>query len=217
MRDTAGIGAAETVAALAVTAVLVLAFLLGGTVLLDPREITGIGTAGAGLVGPVQVAAAPSPVPSVDYPSYPSYPEYPDSEDYPEYLQPAETDGVDALTTLEAQLDVDATSVELLAGMWVPQLASSRPGLVVDGVTFGYPEILDEHFGLRAQYGTLLVWSGDWSSFNASDFYVTVVAIPFTSSEGANAWCDAAGIDADHCFAKRLSRVNGPEGSTAHR
>jgi len=57
-----------------------------------------------------------------------------------------------------------------LAENWVPQLSSKRPGLVVDSVPYGYPDILNDHLSLRATYDARLVWSGDWSSFKEGDF-----------------------------------------------
>lgn len=117
------------------------------------------------------------------------------------------------------QLTVDDAEIRSnIAETWVPQLASARPGLVVDGVTFDYTHILREHWGLRQQYPEArLVWSGDWSSFTSPDFFVTVLAIPFGAAEEANGWCDQQGIDRDHCFAKLLSQVTGSDGSTRHR
>lgn len=120
---------------------------------------------------------------------------------------------------LSRQLTTDDAEIRgNIAETWVPQLASARPGLIVDGVTFDYTHILGEHWGLRQQYPEArLVWSGDWSSFTSSDFYVTVLAIPFDTAEEANGWCDQQGIDRDHCFAKLLSQVSGSDGSTRHR
>ncbi|MGH3980723.1 MAG: serine/threonine-protein kinase [Pseudonocardiaceae bacterium] len=123
-----------------------------------------------------------------------------------------------AFDELTAQLALDDAEVRSwLAEFWVPQLASARPGLVVDGVPFDYTDILAEHRLLRSSYDARLIWSGEWSSFREDDFYVTVAAVPFGTPEEANAWCDLQGIDADHCFAKRLSTVSGTEGNTVHR
>lgn len=124
-----------------------------------------------------------------------------------------------AYAELRRQVVADDSEVRSsIAEMWVPQLASARKGLVVDGVVFDYTDILKEHRALRQQYTQArLVWSGDWSVFKGRDFFVTVLAVPFGTAEGANRWCSQQGIDRDHCFAKLLSQVRGPEGATGHR
>ena len=48
---------------------------------------------------------------------------------------------------------------------------------------------LQEHLRLRAQYNAKLLWSGDWSTFNASNYWVTIVPLTFRSSDGALQWC----------------------------
>lgn len=119
---------------------------------------------------------------------------------------------------LTRQTALDRPQVQSgLAEAWTAQLSSKRPGLVVDGRTYGYTEILNDHLALRSAHGARLVWSGDWSSFGAGDFYVTLAPVPFSTAAEANAWCDLQAIDADNCFAKRLSTVVGPEGSTVNR
>ena len=99
----------------------------------------------------------------------------------------------------------------------MPQLSSKQLDFVVDGVSFGYADILGDHLSLRSAYDARLVWSSDWSSFREKDFYVTVAAVPFSTPEEANAWCDSQAIDADNCFAKRLSTIAGPDGSIVNR
>ena len=63
----------------------------------------------------------------------------------------------------------------------------------------------------------MLAWSGDWSSFRGQDFWITLVNRSFASGEAANAWCAQAGIGADDCYAKRLSRTGGYAENTALR
>lgn len=100
---------------------------------------------------------------------------------------------------------------------WVPQLSSKQHGLEADGMTYNYTDILDDHRDWRSTYSARLVWSGDWSSFEDDDFYVTVATVSFSTPEEANAWCDAQAIDADNCFARRLSTIARPGDSTVHR
>jgi serine/threonine-protein kinase len=106
---------------------------------------------------------------------------------------------------------------EVLAERWVPQLSSKRPGVVDDGVVWDNARTLREHLRLRGRYpGVRLLWSGDWSTFSDSDFWVTIVGITFPNSSGALAWCRAQGFDADHCAAKVVSTSMPIEGSTAY-
>ena len=102
-----------------------------------------------------------------------------------------------------------------LADLWVPQLSSKRPGVVDQGLVWNNALTLQEHLQLRQQYGAKLVWSGDWSTFNGSDWWVTIVPLTFRSSDGALQWCTSQGIDRNHCFAKLVSTTHAISGSTA--
>ncbi|MGA9492884.1 MAG: serine/threonine-protein kinase [Mycobacterium sp.] len=106
---------------------------------------------------------------------------------------------------------------EVLADRWVPQLSSKRPGVFDEGHTWDNTETLQEHLRLRGRYpGVRLLWSGDWSTFSDSNFWVTIVGITFPDSSGALAWCKDRGFDADHCAAKVVSTSMPVEGSTAY-
>jgi hypothetical protein len=61
-----------------------------------------------------------------------------------------------------------------------------------------------------------LLWSGDWSTFDAPDFWVTVAPITFGDAHGALEWCDTQGFDADHCAATLVSTTHPVAGSFAH-
>ncbi|KUI09899.1 hypothetical protein AU190_05645 [Mycolicibacterium acapulense] len=98
---------------------------------------------------------------------------------------------------------------------WVPQLSSKRLGLVAEGRTWTHSAILAEHQRLRQTYpGARLLWSGEWSTFSESNFWVTVAGPTFPTAEGALAWCRSGGFDRDHCFAKLISTTRPVEGST---
>jgi serine/threonine-protein kinase len=103
-----------------------------------------------------------------------------------------------------------------LADRWVPQLSSKRPGVVDQGIVWDNATSLREHLQLRERYHARLLWSGEWSTFSASNFWVTVAGITFPTSAGALAWCTSQGFDHDHCFAKIVSTTHPVEGSTAY-
>ncbi len=99
--------------------------------------------------------------------------------------------------------------------LWVPQLSSKRPGVVDEGLVWNNALTLQEHLRLRRQYDAKLLWSGDWSVFNGSDWWVTIAPITFATSDGALQWCRSEGFDRNHCFAKLVSTTHGTSGSTA--
>ncbi len=104
-----------------------------------------------------------------------------------------------------------------LADRWVPQLSSKRPGVVDSGKVWDNAMTLQEHLQLRQRYSNVrLLWSGDWSTFSAPDFWVTVAGITFDDSAGALAWCRVQGFDRDHCAAKLISTTHPVAGSTAY-
>ncbi|BBZ70188.1 serine/threonine-protein kinase [Mycobacterium paraseoulense] len=104
-----------------------------------------------------------------------------------------------------------------LADHWVPQLSSKRPGVFDNGHVWDNAMTLQEHLQLRQRYPNVkLLWSGDWSTFSAPDFWVTVAGITFADSAGALAWCRVQGFDRDHCAAKIVSTTHPVEGSTAY-
>ena len=103
-----------------------------------------------------------------------------------------------------------------LADRWVPQLSSKRPGLVADGITWNNAETLREHLQLRLNYPEVrLLWSGDWSTFSAPDFWVTIAGVTFPDADGALGWCRGHNLDRDHCYAKLVSTTHPIDGSTA--
>lgn len=103
-----------------------------------------------------------------------------------------------------------------LADRWVPQLSSKRPGLVADGITWNNAETLREHLDLRLKYPEVrLLWSGDWSTFSAPDFWVTIAGVTFPDAEGALGWCRGHSLDSEHCYAKLVSTTHPIDGSTA--
>lgn len=103
----------------------------------------------------------------------------------------------------------------LLADKWVPQLSAKRPGVVDDGVVWTNALALQEHLRLRRQYDAKLLWSGDWSTFDGTNFWITIVPLTFSDSSYALAWCSNQGFDRDHCIAKIVSTTHPVANSTA--
>ncbi len=115
--------------------------------------------------------------------------------------------------TAEQQLalviDEDAPLVAGIAETWLPQLSAKRLGLEIDGVVFGYEEILADHMAHRAAYDAVLIDGGTYN-FNLdgdqmTGWYMTLVPQPFGTFEGALDWCRLEDIGRDDCFAKFLS------------
>lgn len=118
---------------------------------------------------------------------------------------------------LQAIAATDQPVVASAAERWVPQLSSKRLGMVAEGRTWNNAAILAEHQQLRASYpGARLLWSGDWSTFSDSNFWITIAGTSFPTADGALAWCTGNGIDSDHCYAKLISTSHPVEGSTAY-
>lgn len=119
---------------------------------------------------------------------------------------------------LVAQADHDRPQVEELTDYWVPQLSSKKLGTVDDGRTYSYADIVVNHAQLASEYSSvLLVRSDDFASFTLPDYWVSVVGQGFATAADANAWCDAASLPADDCFAKRLTQSSSSKGNTVHR
>lgn len=133
----------------------------------------------------------------------------------PTTMMPAPQDPVQQLRQIASD---DRTFVSAqLADRWVPQLSSKRPGVVDNGVRWDNAMTLQEHLQLRQRYPDVrLLWSGDWSTFSAPDFWVTVVGITSADPAPALAWCRSQGFDRDHCIAKIVSTTHPVAGSTAY-
>jgi eukaryotic-like serine/threonine-protein kinase len=128
----------------------------------------------------------------------------------------------DALTQLQ-QLAADDHSYvsSQLADRWIPQLSSkhsTEPWTYdsEDGVTYTNDLTLQEHQRLRQQYGAKLLWSGDWTTYDHQDYWVTVVPTVFPDSSSVMQWCTNNGLDADHCSAQVVSTTLGRNGTHAN-
>lgn len=110
--------------------------------------------------------------------------------------------------------DAEVIAAEI-EGKWVPQLSSKQVGLVAEGMTWDNEDILAEHEQLRDKHpDVLLLWSGDYASFQSGDFWVTIVGKPYSDKEDALRWCTASGYSIENCIAKKISSSGGSDGTT---
>ncbi|GAA4283604.1 hypothetical protein GCM10022261_11350 [Brevibacterium daeguense] len=123
---------------------------------------------------------------------------------------------VDPGAVLQARAEQDtAKAMEDLEGAWVVQLSAKQEGLKTEGRTWTEADILAEFEQNSSEHpDALLLWSGDWSTFQFDDYWVTVLDQAYDTPDDALAQCREMGIDRDHCFAKKLSTTDGPEEST---
>lgn len=121
-----------------------------------------------------------------------------------------------SLARLRTLADEDRFLVAMnLADRWIPQISSKRVGLVAEGITWDNEAILDEHLQLRSIYPDVkLLWSGDWSTFDGQNFWVTVVGLHSYNPYEVLGWCTEQGFDRDNCIAKMVSTTHPVAGST---
>lgn len=124
--------------------------------------------------------------------------------------------GQESLARLQAIARDDRPSVmAILADKWIPQISSKKLGLVAKGITWDHEAILAEHLRLRNNYPDVkLLWSGDWSTFDAPNFWVTVVGLYSDDPYDVLGWCIDEGFDRDNCIAKVVSTTHPVAGST---
>jgi hypothetical protein len=158
--------------------------------------------------------------PQQGYPSTgdtPNYQEQPPSypQDTPTSTQNAVTGESSAQAALQAQLAADRPAVEALVGQWVPQLSSKTYGLVANGITYDYQQIWQDFESIsQAHPGALLAWSSDYTSFQLTNYYVTLLPISYSSGSQAAGWCTSNGLGPNDCYGKLISHTAGPKGSS---
>jgi hypothetical protein len=134
---------------------------------------------------------------------------------------PAETNSpTDALSRLSEIAEADEPYIEAdVLDRWVPQISSKKPDTTLpDGSVWDAASILSDHRSWRERFPRVhLLWSGDYSTFELTDYWVTVVAVPFATAEGALGWCDDHALPDDDCYAKLISHTHPHEGSTRLR
>jgi serine/threonine protein kinase len=114
----------------------------------------------------------------------------------------------DSLAKLQQLANDDRPNV--ITDTWIPQLSSKRVGLFADGKVWTNALILEQHMQMRAQYPNVrLLWSGDWSTYDGRDFWITVVGLPESNPDDVLTWCANQGYDRDNCIAKIVSNTLG--------
>jgi serine/threonine protein kinase len=155
-------------------------------------------------------SSTPAAAPTTDAASAPS-PSSPTATDTP---------APDPIQQLQAFKNQDAPAIAQVVGQWIPQL-SSKHGAEPwtydpeDNVTYEPAQILQEHEQLRQQYGAKLLWSGDWTTYDHPDYWVTVVPTTYPDSDSVLNWCRSVNRDPDHCSAQIVSTTLGPDGTHA--
>jgi eukaryotic-like serine/threonine-protein kinase len=155
-------------------------------------------------------SSAPAGTPTGDAASAPSPPAPPSTPAPPP----------DPVQQLQAIKDQDAPAVAPVVGQWIPQLSSkhaTEPWTYdpEDNMTYEPAQILAEHQQLSQQYGAKLLWSGDWTTYDHPDYWVTVMPTPYPDSDSVLNWCRSVGRDPDHCSAQIVSTTLGPNGTHA--
>ena len=126
----------------------------------------------------------------------------------------------DALARLGEIAEADQPFVESDGiDRWVPQISSKTPHVTLpNGTEWDAVSILEDHRAWRARFPRVrLLWSSDYSTYEQTDFWVTIVAVPFDTAEGALGWCDAEALPAEDCYAKLISHTHPHDASTRLR
>jgi len=133
---------------------------------------------------------------------------------------PADEGSIDATATrnsaesLAERVAIDQPGVEPIVDTWVPILSQKWVGLEVDGVLYDEARILELDNELRNNYGALILWSGDYTSFPRSDIWAHIVPVSFSTKEGALDWCRSSDRGRADCGAKIVSKTRPSKGST---
>jgi hypothetical protein len=118
-------------------------------------------------------------------------------------------------SSIESLLANDRRVATSLVDYWVPMISQKWEGLEVDGKVFDQFEVMSLDQELRYRYGSIVVWSGDYSSFFRSDMWVHIIPRKYVTSEEALNWCRNSDLTRENCGAKLLSYSKGSKGTTA--
>lgn len=131
---------------------------------------------------------------------------------------PSATTPADPAEALEAlrQESLDEARSQLSGG-WVTQLSSKNVGLEAEGQTWDEAAILEDFENYKSRYpNAILLWSGDWSTYEGNNFWVVVLGESYSDPEEALGVCRSDGLDRNSCAAKWLSETDPPENSTRY-
>jgi hypothetical protein len=93
------------------------------------------------------------------------------------------------LATLAIQVEADRPTAEESIGYWVPQISSKSVGMEVNGNVYDSTRILAEFRDAHRAYDAFLVRSDDYSTFQKSGYWVTLVPQRFADGRAAVSWC----------------------------
>lgn len=180
---------------------------------------------GIAVIALVLVVVLVSSILSMNTPNDGSVDAAPDSSE----AEPDSADGVDPADSLEGQNlspeeqleslkdDTWDNYADELDGEWVVQLSAKKEGMEADGYTWTDEDIVDHFEDLHDSYpDAVLLWSGDWSSYDNSDFWVIVRSATYPDSDSALNFCYDEGFGPDDCMAKRLFTTGAPDDTSEY-
>jgi len=110
------------------------------------------------------------------------------------------------------------TAEQKINGKWVVQIGAQKIGSAENGTRVTADSVVDTFEGEKATHpDALLLYTSDWSSYEAQGYWVTVIGKPYDSPEPALQVCDRLGLGSEDCFAKKVSNTVGPDGATRTR
>jgi hypothetical protein len=154
---------------------------------------------------------------SSSYPYSPTYSPSDSATPTSTYRPPADPEAA-AYQQLKQFADRDRSGIAQFADHWIPQLSSKHATQPFtydpeDRMTYDTVATLQEHQTLRQQYSALLTWSGDWTTYDHPDYWITVVPRTFPDRASVVSWCSSVNRDPDHCSPQILSTTMGPNGT----
>lgn len=164
---------------------------------------------GSTLLGP-DTGVRPSPPQTAGAPAGTGTAPVPEPVDASSPATPAAGDELQEISAADT-----AQAMDDMQDTWVVQLSAKQEGLRTEGRIWSEEDILAEFEQNQAEHSrVMLLWSGDWSTFQFNDYWITVLDEPYDTADDALATCDALGIDRNHCFARKLSTTEGPDAAT---
>lgn len=109
-----------------------------------------------------------------------------------------------AQLALRWQVSNDESTAAHFYSTYTTQLSSKYYGIEVEGKTWDYNDIYTQFLEKRAKHpNSLLVWSGDWPTYQATDttyFYVILSGESFSTIDDAKSWCTSSGYTTEDCL-----------------